>query len=84
MIKEFVRSWEYFLKIMDMKFVLYILFKNKGTIVSRMEIMDYLWDNSIFIDDNTLSVNITRIRSKLKELGIYDFICTKHGQGYMI
>ncbi|MBC8586846.1 response regulator transcription factor [Paratissierella segnis] len=64
--------------------ILYILFKNKGTIVSRMEIMDYLWDNSIFIDDNTLSVNITRIRSKLKELGIYDFICTKHGQGYMI
>ncbi|WMM23389.1 response regulator transcription factor [Tissierella sp. MB52-C2] len=64
--------------------ILYLLFKNKGTIVSRREIMDDLWDNSIFIDDNTLSVNITRIRNKLKELGVHDFIQTKHGQGYMI
>lgn len=64
--------------------ILYLLFKHKETIVSRREIMDNLWDNSIFIDDNTLSVNITRIRNKLKELEIYDFIKTKHGQGYMI
>ena len=64
--------------------ILYLLFKHKGTIVLRREIMDDLWDNSIFIDDNTLSVNITRIRNKLKELGVHDFIQTKHGQGYMI
>lgn len=64
--------------------ILYLLFKYKGTIVSRIEIMDNLWDNSIFIDDNTLSVNINRIRSKLKELGVDDFIHTRHGQGYII
>ena len=49
-----------------------------------MDILDYLWDNEVFIDDNTLSVHITRIRNKLKELGVTDFIETKRGMGYRI
>ena len=46
--------------------------------------MDVLWENDCFIDDNTLSVNITRLRSKLEELGLKDIIETKRGQGYML
>ncbi|MBU5485927.1 response regulator transcription factor [Clostridium sp. MSJ-11] len=64
--------------------ILYYLFKHNGKIVSRADIIEYLWDNKMFVDDNTLSVNITRIRNKLAEIGIANFIITKHGQGYMI
>ena len=46
--------------------------------------MDCLWESESFIDDNTLSVNITRLRSKLEELGLKDIIETKRGQGYKI
>ncbi|WP_066892157.1 response regulator transcription factor [Clostridium nigeriense] len=64
--------------------ILYYLFVNKGKIVSRVEIMEYLWDSSMFVNDNTLTVNITRIRNKIEEIGLKDFIKTKRGQGYII
>lgn len=64
--------------------ILYCLFRRKGEIVSRTDLIEYLWDNQIFIDDNTLSVNVTRIRNKLKEIGIEEFIRTKRGMGYQI
>jgi len=64
--------------------ILYCLYQHKGEIVSREDIIDYLWDNEAFIDDNVLSVNITRIRNKLKEIGAPDFIETKRGLGYRI
>lgn len=64
--------------------ILYYLFQHKGEIVARDDLIDFLWDNKLFIDDNALSVNITRIRGKLKELGVENFIITKHRQGYII
>ena len=64
--------------------ILYYLAKNKGRIVSRDEIMDYLWESEEFIDDNTLSVNVKRLRSKLEELGFVDKIETRRGQGYLL
>ena len=60
------------------------LMKNKGNIVSREEIMNDLWDSDYFIDDNTLTVNMTRIRKKLEEIGLQDMIITKRGQGYIL
>lgn len=64
--------------------ILYCLMSRQGTIVSRADLIEYLWDNQVFIDDNALSVNITRIRNKLQQLGITDFIETKRGMGYKI
>lgn len=64
--------------------ILYYLAKNRGKIVSRDEIMDYLWESEEFIDDNTLSVNIKRLRNKLEELGFVDRIETRRGQGYIL
>ncbi|MGM9534256.1 MAG: response regulator transcription factor [Intestinibacter sp.] len=64
--------------------ILYYLFLNKDKIVDRMSLVEYLWDNQSFIDDNTLSVNITRIRNKLSEIGVENFIETKRGLGYKI
>ncbi len=64
--------------------ILYYLAKNKGKVVSRDEIMDYLWESEEFIDDNTLSVNIKRLRNKLEELGLTDKIETRRGQGYLL
>ena len=64
--------------------ILHCLFKKKGEIVPRVEIIEYLWDNQVFIDDNTLSVNMTRIRSKLEEIGVEGFIETRRGMGYRI
>ena len=64
--------------------ILKYLIENKEKIVSREDIMDVLWENDCFVDDNTLSVNITRLRSKLEELGLKDIIETKRGQGYML
>ncbi len=60
------------------------LFRQNDKIVSRGELIEYLWDNAIFIDDNSLSVHIARIRSKLEEIGITDLIQTKRGMGYSI
>ncbi len=60
------------------------LLKNKGKIVSREDIMNDLWDSEAFIDDNTLTVNMTRIRKKLDEIGLQDLIETRRGQGYIL
>ncbi len=64
--------------------ILYTLMKDKGEIVSRDDIMRALWEDESFVDDNTLTVNINRLRKKLEELGINDFIQTKKGHGYII
>lgn len=64
--------------------ILKYLVENREKIVSREDIMDVLWESDCFIDDNTLSVNITRLRSKLEELGLKDIIETKRGQGYIL
>ncbi len=64
--------------------ILKYLVKNKGKIVSREEMMNYLWDTEDFIDDNTLTVNVTRLRNKLESIEIYDAIETKRGQGYIL
>ena len=63
--------------------ILYYLFKNGGKICSRADIVEYLWDNQLYVDDNALSVNINRIREKLAGIRLTDFIKTKHPQGYM-
>lgn len=64
--------------------MLQILFENKGKVVSREEIMKKLWDTDYFIDDNTLTVNMGRVRKKLEEAGLIDFIATKKGMGYLL
>ena len=64
--------------------MLQILMENTGKVVSRDVIMKRLWDSDCFIDDNTLSVNIARLRKKLEMAGLADFIATKKGVGYLI
>lgn len=64
--------------------ILYYLVQKRGQIVSREEIMSYLWDSESFIDDNTLTVNMKRLRNKLQEIGKADMIETKRGQGYLL
>ena len=67
----------------ELKILIYLL-KNKGTIVTRDDIISYLWDNNEYVDDNTLTVNINRVRSKLEKLDLENVILTKRGQGYII
>ncbi|MGI6748354.1 MAG: response regulator transcription factor [Anaerovoracaceae bacterium] len=64
--------------------ILNILMQNKGSVVSREKIMRNLWEDESFVDDNTLTVNITRIRKKLAELGKENYIATMKGEGYII
>lgn len=64
--------------------ILHYLALKMGQIVSRDEIINYLWDSESFIDDNTLTVNMTRLRTKLDEIGLQNRIETKRGQGYML
>lgn len=64
--------------------ILYTLMQNQTKIVSRDEIMRVLWEDESFVDDNTLTVNIVRLRKKLTEIGIHDRIQTKKGQGYIL
>lgn len=64
--------------------ILQLLMENQGHIVARDTLMNRLWDSDCFIDDNTLTVNITRIRRKLKEIGLDNFIKTKKGLGYYL
>ncbi len=64
--------------------ILKYLIENRGRIVSREGIMNCLWESESFIDDNTLSVNITRLRTKLEELKLKDLIETKRGLGYIL
>ena len=67
----------------ELKILTYLL-ENKGTIVSRDDLINYLWDSDEYIDDNTLTVNINRLRTKLASLGLKDVIITKRSQGYII
>ena len=64
--------------------ILKTLMEKQGKVVSREEIMERLWGNDEFVDDNTLTVNITRIRKKLEAAGVNDFITTKRGLGYLV
>lgn len=64
--------------------ILAYLLKNQGKIVSREELISYLWDSEEFVDDNTLTVNVNRVRKKLEEHGVCDMIKTKRGQGYLV
>ena len=62
--------------------ILQVLFERSGNIVSREDLMKELWNSDFFIDDNTLSVNVARLRKKLEAVGLNDFIETKKGVGY--
>ena len=64
--------------------ILSFLIENKGVIVSRDALMEYLWKSDFFVDDSTLSVNITRLRKKLETIGIKDAIETRRGLGYIM
>ncbi len=64
--------------------ILFKLMQTPGEIVSRADMIEFLWDNEVYIDDNTLSVNITRLRGKLKALGLEDYIKTKRSMGYKL
>lgn len=64
--------------------ILKVLVKKQGDIVSREEIMNELWDNCAFVDDNTLTVNMTRLKGKLDGIGIENAIVTKRGMGYQL
>ena len=67
----------------ELKILTYLL-NNKGTIVSRDDLISYLWDNNEYIDDNTLTVNINRVRTKLESINLKNTIITKRGQEYII
>ena len=64
--------------------ILLILMENKGKVVSREKLMEHLWESDSFVDENTLSVNVGRLRKRLDATGLEDFITTKFGIGYMI
>jgi DNA-binding response OmpR family regulator len=64
--------------------ILHYLLINRGRIVSRVDVMEYLWDSALFVNDNTLTVNITRLRNKFEDIGVSEFIKTKRGQGYIV
>ena len=64
--------------------ILSCLIKSKGKIVSRDELMDFMWNSDIFVDDNNLSVNVTRLRKKLEGVGMKENIETRRGLGYIL
>ncbi|MGN7477637.1 response regulator transcription factor [Solibacillus silvestris] len=64
-------------------FILKVLVKAKGQIVSRDELMRKLWDDERFVNDNTLTVNVNRLRQRLEDIGLVEVILTKKGLGYM-
>jgi DNA-binding response OmpR family regulator len=64
--------------------ILTCLMRRAGEYVPRADLIEYLWDNQVYIDDNTLSVNVTRLRAKLSELGLPDYITTRRGLGYRV
>ncbi|WP_066893669.1 response regulator transcription factor [Clostridium nigeriense] len=67
----------------ELKILAYLI-KNKGKIVSRDALMDALWQSDLFLDDNTLSVNVTRLRKKIEEIGLSNIIETRRGLGYIM
>ena len=64
--------------------ILQTLMEHKEKIVSREELMEKLWESDAYVDENTLSVNVNRLRKKLSSVGLDDFILTKKGIGYRI
>ena len=78
MFRCFQKQYYYELKIF------YYLLSDRGMIISREKLMSYLWDSDMFVDDNTLTVNINRLRKKLEDVGLKDVILTKRKQGYII
>lgn len=64
--------------------ILTILMENKGKVVSREKLMEHLWETDSFVDENTLSVNVNRLRKRLDMAGLENFIITKFGVGYLI
>lgn len=64
--------------------ILHLLMENKGKILSRDDLMNDLWQSDEFVDDNTLTVNINRLRKKLEGIGVTDFLLTRRGQGYLV
>jgi DNA-binding response OmpR family regulator len=64
--------------------ILQTLMKNKGNVVSRETLMRQLWETDCFVDENALTVNVTRLRKKLDAAGLCDFIATKKGMGYIV
>lgn len=64
--------------------ILQTLMEHRGHVVGRDTLMQRLWDSDCFIDDNTLTVNVARLRRKLEELGLADFIATRKGMGYLV
>ena len=64
--------------------ILLSLMENKGRVVSREKLMERLWETDSFIDENTLTVNVGRLRRKLEAAGLKDFIATKIGVGYIV
>ena len=64
--------------------ILLTLMQNKGKVVSRERLMEALWSTDSFVDENTLSVNVNRLRKRLESAGLAGFITTQHGVGYMV
>jgi DNA-binding response OmpR family regulator len=64
--------------------ILKLLLENRGKIVTRQALMRSLWDEEIYVNENTLTVNVNRVRNKLEELGLTSFITTKKGMGYVV
>ncbi|RED58150.1 response regulator transcription factor [Cohnella lupini] len=64
--------------------ILQIMLRNAGKIVSRDDLMQVLWNEEQFVDDNTLTVNVNRLRRKIAQLGLEDFIATRKGMGYIV
>lgn len=64
--------------------ILQTLMENKGKVVSRNTLMTRLWENDCYVEENTLTVNITRLRKRLEQIGLKDFIKTKTGKGYIV
>ena len=64
--------------------ILYTLLEQKGRVVSRETLMERLWETDSFVDENTLTVNVNRLRKKLDAAGLADFIETRRGVGYLV
>ena len=64
--------------------ILQVLMEQKGSVISRDILMTKLWETDSYIDDNTLTVNVTRLRKRLEDAGLEQFIITKKGMGYLV
>lgn len=64
--------------------ILYCLFLNKGTVVTKDSLIEYLWENKYYVDENILNVNLSRLRNRLKELGLKDLIVTVPQKGFTV